>query len=216
LLVYRTMYDDFKNLISVNQHGFMKNRSMAKNLLEYASLVLNSIEGGWEVDSVYTEFLKAFDRVRHQLLLEKMSMSIETARYLRSYLKGRIQRIRIGDAVSKEYRVTSSIPQGNKLYKRFGGHHERERLWFVRSWRASCLWSPFYDVRVDKVERVQMRFIRYALRGLGSEFLRIGFHRTNYGVHEPMSAAMRDFNEVIGLFDFILTRYQFMNRLKLM
>jgi hypothetical protein len=32
---------------------------------------------------------------------------------------------------------------------------------------ASCVWSPFYDVRVDKVERVQIRFIRYALRGLG-------------------------------------------------
>jgi hypothetical protein len=39
-----------------------------------------------------------------------------------------------------------------------------------------------------------------------SEFLRISFHRTNYGVHEPMYAAMREFNEVISLFDFILTR----------
>jgi hypothetical protein len=55
---------------------------------------------------------------------------------------------------------------------------------------------------------------RYWTRG--SEFLRIGFHRTNYGVHEPMSAAMREFNEVIiGLFDFFLTRNQFVNRLKL-
>jgi hypothetical protein len=35
-----------------------------------------------------------------------------------------------------------------------------------------------------------------------------------YGVHEPMSAAMHEFNEVIGLFDFILTRNQFLNRLK--
>jgi hypothetical protein len=50
-------------------------------------------------------------------------------------------------------------------------------------------------------------------RTRGSEFLRISFHRTNYGVHEPMSAAMREFNEVIGLFDFILTRNQFLNRL---
>jgi hypothetical protein len=32
---------------------------------------------------------------------------------------------------------------------------------------ASCVWSPFYDVRVDKVERVHRRFIRYALRCLG-------------------------------------------------
>jgi hypothetical protein len=39
-----------------------------------------------------------------------------------------------------------------------------------------------------------------------SEFLRIGFHRTNYGFHGPMSAAMREFNAVIGLFEFILTR----------
>jgi hypothetical protein len=39
------------------------------NLLEYASFVPNSIEEGWQVDSVYTDFSKAFDRVRHQLLL---------------------------------------------------------------------------------------------------------------------------------------------------
>jgi hypothetical protein len=51
-------------------------------------------------------------------------------------------------------------------------------------------------------------------RTRGFEFLRIGFHRTNYGVHEPMSAAMREFNEVIGLFDFILARNQFLYRLK--
>jgi hypothetical protein len=143
---------------------------------------------------------------------------------------------------------------------------------------ASFVWSPFYDVHVDKVERLQRWFIRLALRGLGwtdtydvppyehrcsllrlyslvkrrsiacimfifdilkgrmnspnllsapdlktpryrtllgAEFLRIGFHRTNYGVHELMSAAMREFNEIIGLFDLILTRNQFLNRLKL-
>jgi hypothetical protein len=65
------------------------------NLLEYASFVLNSIEGGWQVDSVYTEFSKVFDRVRHQLLLEEMTVGIDPARFLwlRSYLTGKIQRI---------------------------------------------------------------------------------------------------------------------------
>jgi hypothetical protein len=43
---------------------------------------------------------------------------------------------------------------------------------------------------------------RYPTRG--TEFLRIDFHRTNYGIHEP--SATRQFNEVIGLFDFGLTR----------
>jgi hypothetical protein len=56
LLVYGTMYDDLKNLISVNKHGLMKNRSTVTNLLEYASFVLNSIEERWQVDSVYTDF----------------------------------------------------------------------------------------------------------------------------------------------------------------
>jgi hypothetical protein len=54
---------------------------------------------------------------------------------------------------------------------------------------------------------------RYRTRS--SELLQIGFHRTNYGVHEPMSAAMREFNEVIGLFNFILTRNQLLNNLRL-
>jgi hypothetical protein len=54
---------------------------------------------------------------------------------------------------------------------------------------------------------------RYRTRGF--EFLRIGFHCMNYEVHEPMSAVMREFNEGIGLFNFILNRNQFMNRLNL-
>jgi hypothetical protein len=32
---------------------------------------------------------------------------------------------------------------------------------------ASCVWNPFYDARVDRLERLQRWFIRYALRGLG-------------------------------------------------
>jgi hypothetical protein len=66
------MYNDLKNVMSINQHGFMKNRSTIANLLEYASFVLNSIEDGNQVDSIYTDFSKAFDRVRHQLLLNEI------------------------------------------------------------------------------------------------------------------------------------------------
>jgi hypothetical protein len=32
--VYRRIYNDLKNLVSINQHGFMKNRSTITNLLE--------------------------------------------------------------------------------------------------------------------------------------------------------------------------------------
>jgi hypothetical protein len=65
----------------------------------------------------------------------------------------------------------------------------------------------------DLLSALDMNTQRYRTRG--SEFIRIGFHCKNYGAHEPISAAMREFNEIIGLFDLILNRYQFMNRLKL-
>jgi hypothetical protein len=78
--------------------------------------VLN-LEDGNQVDSIYTDFSKAFDRVRRQLLLNEMSAGIEPTRciWLGSYLSGRIQKIRIGDAVSRYIKVTSGVPQGSHL-----------------------------------------------------------------------------------------------------
>jgi hypothetical protein len=49
----------------------------------------------------------------------------------------------------------------------------------------------------------------------GTEFVRFDFYQTNYGIHDPMSSAMRQFNEIICLFDFGLTRDQFLIRLRL-
>jgi hypothetical protein len=100
-----------KKLMSINK------QSTITNLLEYASFVLNSIEDGYQVYSGYTDFLKACDRVRHQLLLDEMSVGIEPARcmWLGSYLSGSIQEIKIGDAVSKDIKVTSSVTQGSLL-----------------------------------------------------------------------------------------------------
>jgi hypothetical protein len=79
--------------------------------------VLSSIEDGNQVDSIHTVFSKVFDRVRHQLLLIEIYVGIEPARFmlLGSYLSGRIQKIRIGDAVSKDIKVPSGVPQGSHL-----------------------------------------------------------------------------------------------------
>jgi hypothetical protein len=30
-----------------------------------------------------------------------------------------------------------------------------------------CVWRPFYGAHIDRIERVQRKFVRYALRGLG-------------------------------------------------
>jgi hypothetical protein len=61
------------------------------------------------VDSIYTDFSKVFDRVR--LLLDKMSSDIGPAccQWLRSFFSGRIQRIIMGDCVSRDILVTSGV-----------------------------------------------------------------------------------------------------------
>jgi hypothetical protein len=99
ILVDRYMYEDLKGKLIDCQHGFVKGRSVVSNLLEYSSFVLKSIEDGCQVDSFYTDFSKAFDKVRHRLLLDKMSTDVEPSRcqWLGSYFSGRIQRVRIGD-----------------------------------------------------------------------------------------------------------------------
>jgi Reverse transcriptase (RNA-dependent DNA polymerase) len=76
------------------------------------------MENGFQVKAVYTDFSKAFDKVRYCLLLLKFTLSlIDPARceLLRSYLFDRIQHIRIGSCISSEIKVTSGVPQGDHL-----------------------------------------------------------------------------------------------------
>jgi hypothetical protein len=54
---------------------------------------------GCQVDSIYTDFTKTFDKVRHRLLLQKMSTDVEPSSFqlLSSYFSGRIQCVSMGD-----------------------------------------------------------------------------------------------------------------------
>jgi hypothetical protein len=51
----------------------------------------------------------------------------------------------------------------------------------LKSLYTFCVWSPLYDILVVMVERVQRRFIRYALRGLSYGIYMI-YHRMSIDV----------------------------------
>ena len=59
-------------LIKPSQHGFWKGRSCLTNLLVYLDKVTTYIDQGLPVDSIYLDFSKAFDRVRHARLERKL------------------------------------------------------------------------------------------------------------------------------------------------
>jgi hypothetical protein len=69
LLVYRGMYEELKNLIS--EEEFDKGRSTVLNLVDYSFFVLNAVEDGCHVDSVYTCSPNSFDGVQHCLMSEQ-------------------------------------------------------------------------------------------------------------------------------------------------
>jgi hypothetical protein len=46
------------------------------------------------------------------------------------------------------------------------------------------------------------------------DFFHIDYHCTNYGAFEPINAALNSFNEIADLFDFDLSRSQFVAQVK--
>jgi len=60
-------------LIKESQHGFRKGRSCLTNLLVFLVKVSACLDEGQPVDVIYLDFAKAFDKVPHKRLLEKIA-----------------------------------------------------------------------------------------------------------------------------------------------
>ena len=64
------------DLFSKAQHGFIKGKSCVTQLLEFLEDITQAIDNGEDVDVVYLDFCKAFDKVPHKRLF-KNCMVIE-------------------------------------------------------------------------------------------------------------------------------------------
>ena len=60
------------NLLNANQHGFRSRRSCLTQLLENYDKILNMVEMGNNVDVIYLDIIKAFDKVDHGILCHKL------------------------------------------------------------------------------------------------------------------------------------------------
>ena len=61
--------------LTQNQHGFVRKRLAMKSMLHYLNKVYSALDQDpkSEVNTFYADFSKAFDRVPHKLLLEKLN-----------------------------------------------------------------------------------------------------------------------------------------------
>ena len=107
----------FKNIVP-EQHGFVKYKSTVSNLLEYQSSLLAAFKDYYQVDVIFTDMEKAFDTVDIALLINKLyayGITGTLLDWLRSYLTGRKQSVKIKNVISEEFEVPSGVPQGGHL-----------------------------------------------------------------------------------------------------
>uniref|UniRef100_A0A4W3IWW7 Reverse transcriptase domain-containing protein n=1 Tax=Callorhinchus milii TaxID=7868 RepID=A0A4W3IWW7_CALMI len=60
------------NIIRPSQHGFTKGKSCLTNLIEFFEHISSKLDKGESVDVVYLDFQKAFDKMPHKRLVQKI------------------------------------------------------------------------------------------------------------------------------------------------
>ena len=106
------------NIYNTRQHGFRKGRSCLSQLLEHTERLIHYLEKGNNIDVIYLDFSKAFDKVDHTILLHKLrrnGISGKLHEWIRSFLTNRTQRVSVNSTLSDETEVISGVPQGSLL-----------------------------------------------------------------------------------------------------
>lgn len=117
-IVKRKLYSVTRSLISEDQHGFVSGRSTVTNLAIFTNFCLHSMERRFQVDAIYTDFAKAFDRVQFHILERKLlglGFHATLLSWVMSYLKNRKQYVKLGSHFSKTIFNHSGVPQGSHL-----------------------------------------------------------------------------------------------------
>lgn len=100
------------------QHGFIKGRSIVTNLLTFLEYTTQALAEGHQVDVIYTDFTKAFDTVRHEILLQillDLGLPWAIVNIVKSYLTNRTMHVSVDRVLSEGFTLSTGVPQGSNL-----------------------------------------------------------------------------------------------------
>ena len=111
-------YFQVNNLFSNRQFGFISGRSTVLQLLKVLEDWTRILDEGGCVDVVYCDFMKAFDKVSHSRLIDKLrfyGIKNPVLGWIEAFLRDRQQRVVTGGTESEWRKVDSGVPQGSVL-----------------------------------------------------------------------------------------------------
>jgi ribonuclease P/MRP protein subunit RPP40 len=115
---YIVKFLDETNAFNANQHGFRVGRSCLSQLLTHYDNIICLLENGVNVDTVYLDFAKAFDKVDHSIVIKKLSLigiRGKVLSWIESFLTNRTQKVMVNGFLSEPAPVISGVPQGSVL-----------------------------------------------------------------------------------------------------
>ena len=100
------------------QHGSRSGRSTLSQLLQHQDEIINALENGDNIDSIYLDFCKAYDKVDHGILMHKLralGITGKLGRWVLAFITERKQIVLVKGMASEESIMKSGIPQGSVL-----------------------------------------------------------------------------------------------------
>ena len=117
-MVFNKLNPFISPTIHPSQHGFESGKSTLTNLATHTTFLRLNMAKGHQIDTIYTDFSKAFDVVDHALLLfklERYGIRGKLLEWIKSFLRNRTQRIKFQSILSEPINVKSGVPQGGVL-----------------------------------------------------------------------------------------------------
>lgn len=117
-LLYPFIYNLANDSISEFQHGFRSCHSVESNLVSFISEISNVLDKCSQIDTIYTDFSNAFDKVNHTVLISKLEafgMDGSLLSWFKSYLSKRPQIVVVNGFESNIFFAKSGVPQGSHL-----------------------------------------------------------------------------------------------------
>ena len=118
-VVYKRVYSYLEkfSLLYCKQFGFRTKHSTVDALVEFTEKVRFNRTTN-EVRSFFLDLSKAFDTIDHNLLIRKLEnygIRGNSLNWFKSYLKGRIQRVKLNNVSSGWEEIVCGVPQGSIL-----------------------------------------------------------------------------------------------------